>query len=748
MLILLAAFVALATAWNFAIPPYENLDELEHAEVIRYIAVTGRLPEHGEAEAAGFRVRQEASQPPLYHILGAVWSRILRLSTTAHDPTPVPASALACGPTGDFYSKATWFHDPQAESFPWSPPYLNIHMLRLLSTLLQTVTLLGVWTLAHRFFRAGAGPLLATAIVAFNPQFLLLAAGVNNDNAVIPLATWGLLLAYDLWDRGPERWRPWAFGLIAGLSALSKLSGLAVLGLGGLAMLTRAIQRRASIADLITNVLIMVTQVALVTAPWMIRNMALYGDPTALAPMLAEVGRRGMSPSWAESRLMLLSYWGQLPCTFYPRALYWPYFLLMAGGLVGVLIGWLRYEQKQKYLLALSGIWFIVITAAWVRWNAITHAPGGRLLFPAIGASALILTAGWFSLAGQRLSGSTAKVWSALLPIWSLVVLISGPIASLAPPPRLSDEAIVPNPVDMEFGEVIELEGYQAAIRHPTLRCILVSRAYCAPTLDITLFWRTSQALTEPIDRDLTMVLQLVSAAPGETTLRLNYNRWPGRGNLPTSVWPKNRIIRDHYLLPIPQTETLTQGWSLIAGFSDPQTEERLPVTVGDLASGDAARLTQLRVPDAQPPAPGWNNTATPVDFLPPGASDVAIVLEDALVTYTPGDGWDVELSWVSKEAVAHDYIVFVHAYGGDGGLLGTGDGPPRNGAFPTHLWAAGDRVISSHRLALGDAPAEQPDVIAVGLYLPTTGDRLTAVYRGTALTNNSVVIWESDGTP
>lgn len=37
LLFLLLAFVALALAWNVVVPPYENLDEIEHAEVIRYV---------------------------------------------------------------------------------------------------------------------------------------------------------------------------------------------------------------------------------------------------------------------------------------------------------------------------------------------------------------------------------------------------------------------------------------------------------------------------------------------------------------------------------------------------------------------------------------------------------------------------------------------------------------------------------------------------------------------------------------
>ncbi len=322
--LIVLTFVALTTAWNVLIPPYENLDELEHAEVVRHIVVTGRLPVHDEAEALGFHVRQEASQPPLYHILTAGWSRLLGLPTTPHNPSLVPGDVVACGPAGTFYNKATWKHEPFARDSVWQGASLTLHGQRAFSTLLQVITLIGVWTLARRIFTDGTVAELATVLVAFNPQFQLLAAGVNNDNTVIPLATWGLVVGFDLWDRGPTWRRSLLFGILSGLAALSKLSGLGLIGVGGLALLVRIIERRTSFRVAVAHGLMIVLPAALLLSPWLLRNIRLYGDPTALTPMLAKVGTRGTPIALGEARLMLLSYWGQLPCSFSPRALYWP----------------------------------------------------------------------------------------------------------------------------------------------------------------------------------------------------------------------------------------------------------------------------------------------------------------------------------------------------------------------------------------------------------------------------------------
>ena len=248
--LILATFVSLALAWNMTVPAYENLDEIEHAEVIRHIAVTGRLPVHGEAEAAGFHVRQEASQPPLYHLLGAAWVRLWGLPREAPDARPIPATFVACGSGDTLYNRVTWSRDPYAGFFV-AGHRRTVYALRLLSTLLQCATVAGTWTLARRLALRGFVAPLATAIVAFNPQFLLLAAGVNNDNLVTPLATWALVLLVDVWQRGPTPPRLLGFGVLTGLAALSKLSGLGLLGLGGLTLLAYAWRQRAPLARLL-----------------------------------------------------------------------------------------------------------------------------------------------------------------------------------------------------------------------------------------------------------------------------------------------------------------------------------------------------------------------------------------------------------------------------------------------------------------------------------------------------------------
>lgn len=729
--LLFAVYVALAGVWNVTLPAYENLDELEHAEFVRHVVTTARLPVHGEAETQGYRVRQEASQPPLYYLMAAGWARLWQLPTNAHDPQAVPGEVVACGAGAPFYNTMTWVQDPAERAWPWHGAHRTLHSLRLFSTLLQGFTVIGAWALARRVTTRAEFPFLVTGFVAFNPQFVMVASGVNNDNAVVPLATWGLVLCTDLWQRGPHALRVLGLGLIGGLAALSKLSGFGLIGLGGLVLLIEGFSRRRPLIHIVTHGLLLVMPALILVAPWLWRNYRLYGDLTALTPMLNEVGVRSTGVSLGEAWLMVRSYWGQLPCAFYPRTLYWPFLLYAGGGLAGVVVNrirrWSRTAPVTRRALVLAALWFATIVLAWTRWNRMTFATGGRLLFPAASAVALILALGW-----EGWGRTVTRIWAAVLPVTSLGVLVFGLIPLTVPPPTGPDSDVDANASSLTFGERVTLRAYRAEIVKPRLACILVDPAYCGPALDLDLSWEA----TNPPQENWTMVVQLVSPVPGETELRLNYNHWPGRGLLPTSSWPADEVIRDPYLIPLPKYSGVTRAWSVRVAFVDPQSGTRLPVRAGGNPLGDAAHLTQVRVPDGNPPHPtGMLKDASLAKF------EEGVRLLYAEVTPLEAGIWQVDLFWESLAPVHDDYVIFVHAYDDEGALLGTGDGPPLRGGFPTHLWEPGDRIATSHTLMPDSGP---PTLLAVGLYEPISGHRLQAASGSVPIENDAVVIWQA----
>jgi hypothetical protein len=263
---------------------------------------------------------------------------------------------------------------------------------------------------------------------------------------------------------------------------------------------------------------------------------------------------------------MFRSFWGQIPCSFYPAGFYVLYVLLTALGAIGLAWGWRRLATGERWAAALCAAWFLLVVAGWIRWDLITPAPGGRLLFPALPAVALLLATGISSLTGHW---SFGRHWS--FRHWSLVILplviflflsalwvVAGILpAFYAPPPRDPDAAAVrpQHSVDARFGDSIRLIGYDLRARE------------AEHFLDITLYWQA----TAPIPEDYIMALQLVSPVPGDDTLRWTYDSWPGHGNYPTSAWRPGEVIRDRYRFRLPAADFLTQAWDLQVVLYEPE---------------------------------------------------------------------------------------------------------------------------------------------------------------------------------
>lgn len=91
------------------------------------------------------------------------------------------------------------------------------------------------------------------------------------------------------------------------------------------------------------------------------------------------------------------------------------------------------------------------------------------------------------------------------------------------------------------------------------------------------------------------------------------------------------------------------------------------------------------------------------------------------------GDSLQLDLAWNIREATPDDLTVFVHLYGPDGHLMSQDDGYPLRGLSPFWLWDSGQVLRDRRTLTF---PADSPSgsyAVAVGLYDPETGHRLSA---------------------
>jgi 4-amino-4-deoxy-L-arabinose transferase-like glycosyltransferase len=293
----------------------------------------------------------------------------------------------------------------EREQFPWRGAVLAIRLARLVSTAFGLLTIIAAWRLGCECFPQYPGPALAVAgLVAFTPQFLFISGVVSNDTAAAALATSALWAIARAVNQGATHRRSLVIGMLVGLAALTKVSCL-LLGLPavvGLVLASLLQHRKPSliVAHLTTFAL---TTLA-VGGWWYLRNAILYHDPFALQAHVNTLWGRSAPASLltliTELPQVYRSFWGGFGWGHveFPT---WVYVGLGAVPLSS-LLGWGRALRRRHWpgggwILLLAVVWWLLVFVALLQWMRQVEAPHGRLLFPAIGAGALLVVGGWTS---------------------------------------------------------------------------------------------------------------------------------------------------------------------------------------------------------------------------------------------------------------------------------------------------------------------------------------------------------------
>ena len=230
--LILAIYFLLAAGYGIASPPFETPDENLHYFTAAYIAREGRLPTTRDPGLMG----QEAAQPPLYYAVASLFVRAFDSDGGAEALWPNPrvdVSSVAGNlwisplappnPRGESGARppinANMFIRVPEEDWPWRDYALAVHAIRLFSAVLGLGTLLCIHAAGRVVWpQRPDRALLATALVAFLPQFAFIHAAVSNDAAITlfsAAALWQLLRivvgvpgdagSLALWERVGER---------------------------------------------------------------------------------------------------------------------------------------------------------------------------------------------------------------------------------------------------------------------------------------------------------------------------------------------------------------------------------------------------------------------------------------------------------------------------------------------------------------------------------------------------------------
>ncbi|MGB3715399.1 MAG: glycosyltransferase family 39 protein [Candidatus Promineifilaceae bacterium] len=756
--LIVLGYVLLAITYALATPPLEASDEYKHYPVVQYVQTQRALPIL-DPDDPGLWL-QEATQPPLYYMLMAA---ITSWIDTADLPEVHQVNRHAfVGDPNQLGNKNLIIHQPDGETFPWDGSVLAVYVIRLFSIVLGAGSILVIARLGTVLFNPTLG-LLAAALTAFNPMFIFVNAAVNNDALAILLGNLALYLLVLIWHDTPDprvRWSRYALlGLVLGLGMMTKLSLAGLLLLSGIALAWLSWRRREWRILLYGGSVVLLAALV-VSAPWFVRNMRAYGDPTGLNTFIAVQGTRDSSitlQDWAgEFGTFYRSFWGLFGGVNVaaPELLYTAYNLVALTGAVGFFL-WLWRQWKHRLtgasrstqndvetidanglnsaalttgddyqrasaanqtdtsehteyshsglwlLVAWSGILFILL----VRWNIVSPSFQGRLIFPALGALNVLWAVGLLSWASPSRQPRLAAIIAGLFFIVAAALpwFAIRPTYAYPEPLALVPEEVRYGPITFQAnGGAIQLVGVEL----PPGQSVTPG----GDPVEITLYWEASQ----PVELD---ILSSIHVLGRDLVSEGQVNRYPAWGMIPTSQWQPGQIWRDDYRIYVGDNAGAPARLLIKVGLYDTKQGGDL------LALGPAGEEIELLIVGDARLASDRQKDLVPQNLLDMAMIDGLTLLgsDSRPELIYPGEDLIIDLYWKATGTPSHDYTVFVHLVDADGNLIATGDGPPMSGDYPTSFWREGDQIMDEHIMTLPADLLPGTYRISVGFYDPDT---------------------------
>lgn len=401
---LVLVFLGWSVAYAVTNPPFESPDEPGHLAYAVYVSHTGRVPNQ---YVSGEIVSQGHHHPLYYFVaatvlkeLGADWGYKLR-------PALNPEGIAAGGSRTDVPR-----HDPSKPAIAEKDRGVFL-VLRLLGCLFGALTVLVVGICARSMLPGGPW-WLAPGLVATLPQFQFICASISNDSLSTLLAA--CAIAATIWGLGGKEPRRWILvGALVGLAILAKKSNLVLVPA---ALVAAFFAPREGYWKQIGNRLAYtLVPIALLVVPLIARNMSLYGEPlgtrmeeTTLAELV--VRREWTDPYFVTSfpKVVAGSFvgsfgWMNVDVGHVPRYT----FLLSWAALVLLSLGSL-WRPKHRAETGFLWLVFVLAVGGLAYYNLTYTQPQGRLLFPALGALALLGAQGASMIKSWRPVGAVLVV--------------------------------------------------------------------------------------------------------------------------------------------------------------------------------------------------------------------------------------------------------------------------------------------------------------------------------------------------
>jgi 4-amino-4-deoxy-L-arabinose transferase-like glycosyltransferase len=542
--LLIFAYTALSLAYSFAQPPFEPSDEQYQFGYVRYLIENRALPVARAGELSGYH------HPPLQFALAALLAWPFPSADFPEYETRINPYARFRHWEPSVDNKNLYLHGPW-DAWPFQNTALAVRVARLTSLVAGLVTVVLTYQLARALFGEAAA-LAAAGFVAFMPMFTSLSGALQNDLGAAALGAVTLWLGAHWAQAGFTVRRAVLLGGVIGLGILMKLTAAFLAPPVALLILVWG-QREGGLKRAVGLLAAVTFGAALVSGWWFARNLALYGDPTAVNINLENFGGR---TSVAEG----LALWPEmLPyawTTFWGRighggiVLYDWMYQALAALTIAALIGLLRVQTHRSAptehaaritLLPLpSTLLPLTVLSCFVGLlYYITVSPtgaNGRYVYPALPAYMSLLAWGLLNFMPEHWRMNAARAITGVMFAFSASVLAFYVWPAYAPPPALAQLPAEAAPLDANLGNTVKLRGYQVSsdAARPNDRVYL------------TLYW-------EPLsltDRPYSVYVHLLDTNGQIIAQRDTY---PGLGRYPTTAWTPGRLFADTYLLFIPE---------------------------------------------------------------------------------------------------------------------------------------------------------------------------------------------------
>lgn len=438
------ALLALGLVYAFLQPVWSRVDEAQHFHYVQYLYEEHSLPVEGktfvspevvavslEADQWGWRPAGTISAPT--HLDPSEWitipdelERVQREQWVRRNLWHFNYEAMQ--PPLYYAANVPVYAALPGDSF------IKLYGMRLLSVLMASAMVPIAYLTAREAYPDSRLVVLGTPVIVLLTQgYALNMSQVTNDALAVPLAAAAILMMLVIARRGFDWRRSLLTGVLVGAAMLSKMTAVFLLPLILAAVTLPMVYRKEPLKRVAVHCALIITPVVAIMAPWVLRNLAVYGDATGAAAAEPLMSSFFMSPTIDMQTLrideLLPTFWFGEP--IYPFALWRAVWIPLLVALVLALAGMFYYFMYRFHddaedvrasvaFLSFTFVWAVGVNLIVPFASGIGGVPG-RYLYPLLPAGAFLLLFGLERLLERQRARFLAEIFLVWIVIWESV---------------------------------------------------------------------------------------------------------------------------------------------------------------------------------------------------------------------------------------------------------------------------------------------------------------------------------------